>query len=79
MGDDYESDEFDSVYANDEIQDLLGFNVKDQLERSGKSLNELLKTDKQECEKKDCDISWYHHKIPRESAESLLKEGNAFL
>ncbi|KAK3095299.1 hypothetical protein FSP39_012959 [Pinctada imbricata] len=76
MGDGYEDDEqFDSVYANDEITDLIGLNVRDQLKQSGLSLIELLKRDKESCEGKDSDIAWYHHKIPRESAESLLKEG----
>ncbi|KAJ8310251.1 hypothetical protein KUTeg_012116 [Tegillarca granosa] len=70
-----DNDEFDSIYANEDIEHLI--NVGELLKT--KSLDELLKNDQWRTQEIDSKINWYHGKISRESSESLLKEGLAKL
>ncbi|OWF40712.1 tyrosine-protein kinase HTK16-like [Mizuhopecten yessoensis] len=71
-GDEYRNsdDEYDSVYANDAILDIANVSICLQKE----TLTSLLERDKKKTEKDDR-CRWYHGKISREAAESLLKEG----
>ena len=64
------SDEDDYLYANDELK------VSRALRTT--TLDQLLADDKAETERAEELLRWYHGKISREAAESLLKEGIAF-
>ncbi|XP_046370203.2 tyrosine-protein kinase HTK16-like [Haliotis rufescens] len=61
-----------TVYANSDI--LKTANVS-KLLLSGKPLEQLLSEDHREVAKADENNVWYHKKISRESAESILQEG----
>lgn len=65
-----------TVYANSDI--LKTANVS-KLLLSGKTLEQLLSEDRREVAKADENNVWYHKKISRESAESILQEGNFHL
>ncbi|XP_069104471.1 tyrosine-protein kinase HTK16-like [Argopecten irradians] len=67
-GEDYRDSE--EIYANDAILEIA--NVSQCLKTE--SLTSLLEYDKKKIENED-DCRWYHGKISREAAESLLKEG----
>lgn len=75
MDDTYDDEQCDSVYANDPVSEFL--NVTENLRQQ--TLDQLLEEDKRAGALKDDPISWYHGKIPREAAESILKEGDFFL
>ncbi|XP_061194673.1 tyrosine-protein kinase HTK16-like [Saccostrea echinata] len=75
MDDAYDEERYDSVYANDPVSEFL--NVTENLKQT--NLDQLLEEDKRVNANKDDPISWYHGKIPREAAESILKEGLASL
>ncbi|XP_022341793.2 tyrosine-protein kinase HTK16-like [Crassostrea virginica] len=75
MDDTYDDEQCDSVYANDPVSEFL--NVTENLRQQ--TLDQLLEEDKRAGALKDDPISWYHGKIPREAAESILKEGLASL
>ena len=74
MDDTYDDEQCDSVYANDPVSEFL--NVTENLRQQ--TLDQLLEEDKRAGALKDDPISWYHGKIPREAAESILKEGDFF-
>ncbi|XP_060081204.1 tyrosine-protein kinase HTK16-like [Ylistrum balloti] len=63
-------EEYDSVYANNAILDIANVSLCLQTE----TLTSLLEYDEKKTEKED-GCRWYHGKISREAAESLLKEG----
>jgi len=67
----YEGEECDLLYANNAILNLA--NVSASLKHE--NLDELLRKDEIEVKKQDEAVAWYHGKISRESAESLLREG----
>ena len=69
--DDAYADEDETIYANNEIVKLA--NVNELLKT--RSLDDLLKQDALDVEKADENVTWYHGKISRESAESILEEG----
>lgn len=71
MDDSFDEERYDSVYANDPVSEFL--NVTESLRIQ--SLDQLLEEDKRTNAQKDDPIAWYHGKIPREAAESILKEG----
>lgn len=75
MDDSFDEERYDSVYANDPVSEFL--NVTESLRIQ--SLDQLLEEDKRTNAQKDDPIAWYHGKIPREAAESILKEGLASL
>ncbi|XP_041355788.1 tyrosine-protein kinase HTK16-like [Gigantopelta aegis] len=68
--DDVYVDEDETIYANNEIVKLA--NVNELLKT--RSLDELLRQDALDVEKADENVTWYHGKISRESAESILEE-----
>jgi predicted Holliday junction resolvase-like endonuclease len=72
MSDYYDDDEHgDSIYANDLTSELL--NVQELLK--SKSLEELLKEDRDNIKEKEKEKQWYHGRIARDVAEEILKKG----
>ncbi|XP_048745066.2 tyrosine-protein kinase HTK16-like [Ostrea edulis] len=75
MDESYDDERYDSVYANDPVSEFL--NVTENFRHQ--NIDQLLEEDKKINAVKDDRISWYHGKIPREAAESILREGLASL
>lgn len=71
MDESYDDERYDSVYANDPVSEFL--NVTENFRHQ--NIDQLLEEDKKINAVKDDRISWYHGKIPREAAESILREG----
>lgn len=71
MEDGFEDDQCDSIYANDLTSEL--FNVKELLKT--KSLEELLKEDRDNIREKEKETQWYHGRIARDVAEDILRKG----
>ena len=66
-----DDDREDSLYANEVLNDIT--NVSTMLQKE--PLDVVLRRDKEHVHKSDMKLSWYHGKISREAAESLLQEG----
>ena len=64
-------DEDETVYANDEIRDLI--NVSELLKTN--SLEDLLKENRKEIKEKEIQNEWFHGRIARDAAEEILKKG----
>lgn len=65
-------EENDTIYANEDITKVA--NISKLLQNF--HIDKLLENDKKEIERLDENVKWYHKKIPRDTAEQLLKEGN---
>lgn len=65
-------EENDTIYANEDITKVA--NISKLLQNL--HIDKLLEHDKKEIERLDENVKWYHKKIPRDTAEQLLKEGN---
>ncbi|CAG2220521.1 SHARK [Mytilus edulis] len=66
-------EENDTIYANEDITKVA--NISKLLQNF--HIDKLLENDKKEIERLDENVKWYHKKIPRDTAEQLLKEGLA--
>lgn len=66
-------EEADTIYANDDITKVA--NISKLLQT--RNIDQILEQDKTEIERLDENVQWYHKKIPRDTAEQLLKEGLA--
>lgn len=64
-------EENDFIYANDDITKVA--NISKLLQ--SQKLDQILEHDKTEIDRLDHSVKWYHKKIPRDTAEQLLKEG----
>jgi len=72
---DIDDEEHDSIYENEETQDLI--NVRELLK--SKSLKELLKEDREKIKVKEKKKQWYHGKITRDVAEDVINKGRSFV
>ena len=68
-------EEADTIYANDDITKVA--NISKLLQT--RNIDQILEQDKTEIERLDENVQWYHKKIPRDTAEQLLKEGTYIL
>lgn len=68
---DVDDEEYNSIYENEETQDLI--NVRELLK--SKSLEELLKEDREKIKTKEKEKQWYHGRITRDVAEDIIKKG----
>lgn len=68
---DLEDEEYDSIYENQRSQDHI--NVRELLK--SKSLEELLKEDREHIKEREKEKQWYHGRITRDVAEDILRKG----
>lgn len=72
---DVDDEEYNSIYENEETQDLI--NVRELLK--SKTLEELLKEDREKIKTKEKEKQWYHGRITRDVAEDIIKKGFVLL
>lgn len=71
----FDDDRNDSIYANKETEELI--NVNELLKN--RTIDELLKEDRDAIKHKESHLQWYHGRIAREAAEDVLRNGLAQL